>query len=99
MMLWDVLHKGPIVLLTSANLGHWVVKPRFLNSQLMVNVLVESCFESPCYAVYILKSIPLVCVFDIYKFWSFIFIYPLPPPPPRPKVTGNIASKYRGLKD
>ena len=62
----------------------------------MVDVLVESCFKSPCYAVHILKSIPLVCVFDIYKFWSFIFIYPLPPPAPRPKVTGNIASKYRG---
>ena len=63
----------------------------------MINVLVESCFESPCYAVYVLKSIPLVCLSDIYKCWSFIFIYPLPPPPPRPKVTGNIASKYRGL--
>ena len=55
MMWWDVLHKGPIVLLTSANLEHWIVKPRFLNSQLMVNDFVESCFESPCYAVYILK--------------------------------------------
>ena len=31
----------------------------------MVDVLVESCFKSPCYAVHILKSIPLVCVFDI----------------------------------
>ena len=41
----------------------------------MVNVLVESCFESPYYAVYKLKSIPLVCMFDIYKFWPFINLY------------------------